>query len=170
MAMKIFADNTVASAADANEYFVNTKYAEKPSDTTRSSTATVAIDPDLQLQVDANKTYFIEVFLLYHSNGAANFKYSFNAPAGSVLSGAAIAQAGGVLVAISYNPAGTGLAFNTSQVLDGQDPFESAARIAGVLDTAGTAGGFSVRWSQGTSTGFSTALRAGSFMLVRRVS
>ena len=173
MAMKVFTVTDGAAAADVNEYMVNTKYAAKPSGTIRSNTATTAIDPDLQLQVDTNKSYMIEVFLLFNSSVTANFKYRFNAPAGAVLYGSVLAYyVGGTGPGITgYHTAGSNaVLYNTPQSIAGQDPFNSPVRISGVLNTAGTGGGFSVAWSQDTSNGFSTQLLSGSFMLVRRVA
>ena len=176
MAMKIFNVQDALGSADFNEYAVNTKYAVKPSGTTRASNNTPTIDPDLQMQVDANKSYMIEVFLLYNSDSAANFQYRFNAPAGSALYGIQHAEAGFVGGGGSqtgiYTPFGNlPILYNTQINLAGNAPTSDAvARISGVLNTAGTAGGFSVAWAQNTSTAFTTILRTGSFMLVKRVS
>src|SRR5260370_30904756 len=87
MAMKVFADNTVLGMADINEYLVNTKFAAKPNTTTISSQAVPAPDPDLQIQLDSNKTYWIELCAPFNTVAAAGFKYNFSAPAGAVLTG-----------------------------------------------------------------------------------
>src|SRR5258707_12006628 len=85
--MKVFNDNTVLPAQDINEYLVNVKYSDKAAGTSRASTTTVADDPDLQIQLDTNKTYFLEITAPYNSPAAAGFTYKIGAPGGSPFTG-----------------------------------------------------------------------------------
>jgi len=175
MAMKIISVGAPVGAADMNEYFVNTKFATKPNDDSRASTATATNDPDLQLQVDANKLYLLEVHLVIYSPvGGGNFKCGFNAPAGSILYGSGFCHdpaGSGNVVLYSYDSTVNGLftgvnAGNSNGVTGLNDTF----MISGILDTAGTAGTLALKWAQSSSNGNSTTLRGGSSMLVRRVS
>src|SRR5258707_13354825 len=93
--MKVFNDNTVLPAQDINEYLVNVKYSDKAAGTSRASTTTVADDPDLQIQLDTNKTYFLEITAPYNSPAAAGFTYKIGAPGGAVVTGYAITARGG---------------------------------------------------------------------------
>src|SRR5258706_10255167 len=103
--MKVFNDNTVLPAQDINEYLVNVKYADKAAATTRVSTTTPADDPDLQIVLDTNKTYFLEITAPYNSPAAAGFTYKIGAPGGSVFTGYAITGVGGAVSGITYSAA-----------------------------------------------------------------
>ena len=176
MTLKTFNVNDVLNAADVNEYLVagKTQFVTKPSNTNRASTTTPTIDPDLLLQVDANKTYEVEVYLQLISVAAAGFKWRFNAPAGAVLYGnwtnmVPIPGSGTGQMGLAYDPALN--LFNATQNITTFDfGLVTFIRVSGILTTAGTASGFSLAWSQQTSNGTNTQLLAGSSMLIRRVS
>src|SRR5258706_4080037 len=103
--MKVFNDNTVLPAADINEYLVNVKYSDKAAGTSRASTTTVADDPDLQIVLDTNKTYFLEITAPYNSPAAAGFTYKIGAPGGSVVTGYAITAVGGATRILTHSAA-----------------------------------------------------------------
>src|SRR5258706_5058037 len=104
--MKVFNDNRVLPAADINEYLVNVKYSDKAAGTSRASTTTVADDPDLQIVLDTNKTYRLQIIAPYNSPAAAGFTYKIGAPGGSVFTGYAITAVGGTVSIITYSAAG----------------------------------------------------------------
>jgi hypothetical protein len=169
--LKVFAVGDILAAADVNEYLVNTKYAEKlGAGTTRVSTTTLAVDPDLSLHLDANKTYWIEMLAPVTSPAAAGFKWSFNVPAGAVFTGYAnyaLDSTGG-----SYYVYSSGNRFITANISNSSSGggTDDLVQIRGTLDTAGTASNFSFLWAQNVSNGGNTIVRSGSFMLARRVS
>src|SRR5260370_21020930 len=168
--MKVFPVNTVLGAADVNEYLVNTKFAVKPNATTITSQAVPAPDPDLQLQVDSNKTYWIELCAPFNTAAAAGFKYNFSAPAGSILTGYAqildpSLQATSIY---TYDPAAANLVGQNITFTTGGSVGDYLVAVRGTLVTAGTAGHFVFQWSQNTANGGQTRDRGGSCMRTRR--
>ncbi|HEX7995895.1 MAG TPA: hypothetical protein VF506_18400 [Streptosporangiaceae bacterium] len=175
MAMKVFSDNTVASAADANEYFVNTKYAVKPSNTTRTGTS-VSDDPDLVLNVGTNRTFQLELIAPFTgASGAGGLKFAFSGPAGAQLFGywqltTAQGSSFGPVQGGTYD-GGVSQNLGTTQNISALTGVTLADTLAvrGWLQTGGTAGNFTFRWSLNSASGNVTAL-AGSAMFLRRVS
>lgn len=169
MAMKVFNVGDVLGAADVNEYLVNTRFAVKPSDTSRNTTTTFANDPDLTVAVDANKSYALEMFLNYTAQAGQDLKYTFSVPASASLNGGV----NGLFVAsttFALQPYDSTFTVTSTVSLLGQTVFDTSARISGILATAGTAGSITLRWAQNTSGGNNTIVRAGSYMLLRRVA
>src|SRR5258708_28784018 len=103
--MKAFADNPVLGSGDINEYFVNTKFAVKPNATIITSQTTSANDPDLQIHVDTNKTYWLELAAPFTSQSGTGFRFSFGAPAGTVLTGYFQSSIGGTTSTRPYSAA-----------------------------------------------------------------
>ena len=171
MPMQVFTVGQVLAAADVNEYLVNTRYAAKASDTNRISTTTLAADPDLTLPADANKSYLLELFLQYSSASAAGLKYNFTFPSGATLNGGAVSQliaAGTQLTTYDQSGSfGPGVTITATALGIGLDNW---IQVRGILVTSGTAGAFTLQWAQSASTASNTTVRAGSAMLLRRVS
>ena len=171
MAMKVIADNTTASAADANEYFVNTKYTEKAAGTNRVSTTTLTADPDLQIHLDTNKTYWMELIAPYTSPSAAGFKFSFFVPSGTVFTGYALFTGGtGTPSIFTYSAGGGNLITANIFMASAGAGVDDIVIVRGTLDTAGSAGNIGYQWCQNTSNGGTTTVRGGSAMLIKRVS
>lgn len=169
MTMKVFAPGVLGSA-DVNEYLVNTKYAEKANGTNRVSTTTLTADPDLQIHLDTNKTYWMELIAPYTSPSAAGFKYSFFVPSGTVFTGYALFTGGtGTPSIYTYSAAGQLITANVFMASAGAS-VDDIIVVRGTLDTAGSAGNIGYQWCQNTSNGGTTTVRAGSAMLIRRVS
>ncbi|WP_330242019.1 hypothetical protein [Streptomyces sp. NBC_00525] len=55
----------------------------KPSSTTRTSTITTTLDPDLQMELEANATYFVEFYIHYAALAAEGFKTDWTVPTGT---------------------------------------------------------------------------------------
>jgi hypothetical protein len=168
--MKVFTEPSVLGAADTNEYLVNTKWATKPSATTRINTTTLANDPDLTLQTDPNKMYWLELIAPFTSPTAAGFKFSFAAPAGSVFTGYALYLSGGNPTVVVYEPVSALLITSNVIMATSGGGVDDMVTIRGSLVTAGTGGGLTYQWAQQTSNGGNTTVRAGSVMYMRRVS
>jgi hypothetical protein len=169
MAMKVFAVTDGAAAADVNEYMVNTKYTEKAAGTTRVSTTTLTADPDLQIHLDTNKTYWMELIAPFTSPAAAGFKFSFFVPAGTVFTGYALVTGAGALSLFTYSSGGNLITLNVNSASAGAG-VDDQIIVRGTLDTAGSAGNIGYQWAQLTSNGGNTIVRAGSAMYIRRVS
>lgn len=170
MAMKVFNVGDVLAAADVNEYLVNTILVQKPSDTSRNTTTTLANDPDLTVAVAANKTYWCEVLVQYLASGTFNLKAAFTMPAGAAFNGEMISMpAGGG----SFAPNGLDAANPLNSVtfhIAGGGAFELTARLSGLLVVAGSSGSLTLQWAQDTSGATNTTVRAGSFMYLRRAA
>lgn len=176
MAMKVIGVGTATSSADANEYFVNTKFVTKPANETRTSTTFPTNDADLILHVDANKIYIMDIYMvIFSSNAGGNFRWGFQAPAGTILYGHSVIHdpsGSGALFMNVYDNTATGLFTTGSNAANSNNAagINDFVRISGILNTAGTAGNVIVKWAQQNSNGNDTNMRAGSSMLIRRVS
>lgn len=173
MAMRVFNVGDVLAASDVNEYLVNTRFAVKPpspgGDTSRATNTTLTNDPDLSVAVDANKTYWCDIFLLYLSTSTANLKIAFTVPGSAVFTGGIHAYpAGGSNVGLT--PIDSGGPITGTQHIAGFAAFDGCARISGILATAASAGNFTLQWAQDTSAGTTTIMRGGSSMFLRRVA
>jgi len=172
MAMKVFVDNTTLPASDINEYLVNTKYVTKPSNTTRTGTSPSA-DPDLQLPYDANKTYLLDMIVIWQGAGGG-LKFNFSSGGGNSLYGMWQLQyeltSQGATNGGSYDGGINNNLGATQSVtaLTGLTVVDVLS-IRGFLATSGTAGTLAFQWSQNSGVGNLTAL-TGSTMLLRRVS
>jgi hypothetical protein len=168
--MKVFAPGVLGSA-DVNEYLVNTKFVEKATATTRTSTTTLTADPDLQLHLDTNKTYWIEMIAPFTSPGpgTAGFKFSFFIPAGAVFTGYAMSVIGGVISIYTYSSAGNALTLNVATGASGGG-VDDLITLSGIIDTAGSAANIGYQWCQNSSNAGNTIVRAGSSMSIWRVS
>lgn len=172
MTMKVFNVGDVLAAADVNEYLVNTRYALKTADTSRTSTTTLTADPDLVVVADANKIYEMLIMMVYNGPTAGGFKFDVTVPSGTTFAGALwqVSSAGTFAAAAVLSPSGLTLAGITGFHFTATTGSDQAAYIMGTLDTAGTGGNVTVRWAQDTSSGTSTKLLTGSSARLRRVS
>jgi hypothetical protein len=169
MAMKVFAVTDGLGAADVNEYLVNTKYAFKPADTTRTGT-TLSDDPDLHVTVETNKTYLVDLVVPVEG-GNGGLKFNFTGSGGNNLYGywnlgftGGSTALQGIYDTIKYN---LGYTWSIAGLAGPGEPDVLAVR--GFLVTSSTAGTFTFRWCMNSASGNLTA-RAGAAMLLRRVS
>jgi len=172
MAMKVFNVGDVLAAADVNEYLVNTLYADKPSDTSRASTTTIANDPDLTLPVGASKKYELDMQVVYTAvNSTGDLKFVFTVPASAVFTGSlfGVAIGSSALAFPPYQASGL-LITGPAQTVAGGGIAQNALRVSGILAVAGTSGSITFQWAQGTSNATPTVVKQGSYMRLRRVS
>lgn len=175
MAGKTWNTGDVLTAADMNEWgggSTGMKYVSKPSDTSKTSNTTLANDPDLTLAVDANKSYHLELLInAYAGGGAGNIKTQLNVPASAVLYGGVWgAPVGGGFGGNGYDNAAQGIPSVGAVTHWGLTVADLPILWIGILVVAGTAGNVVLQWAQDTSSATSTIVRAGSWMLIRRVS
>ena len=169
--LNVFYAGSRLTASAVNEYLVNTRYATKPGDTSRASTTTLTADPDLSVAVDASKSYWLDILILYTAaSGSGDFKYTFGAPTGAVFYGTAVVIAADTLVAaFTYSPSG-GATISTTELVVSAGSGAIPVRLSGVLTTSTTAGNLALSWAQNTSSGTATVVKAGSYMCLRRVA
>lgn len=133
----------------------------KHSDTTRTSTATLAADDDLQFSMKVSGRYIFRAAVWFDTSAAADFKYQFLGP--SVTS----------LVRIQHTyvvPSGTAYTVATDTALSTVTSPVSGATTGGFLQVHGnvrnstTAGLLVLQWAQNTSDASSTSVLAGSYV------
>jgi hypothetical protein len=169
MAAPVYVTGNVPSAAEVNSWFVNVLFARKTSDETITSNATLQDDNDLFVTVEANAIYHTIVLLRYVSQATDDFKTGWTGPAGYSFSG----ESRGPLGNATDNVAGGTWEIGAGShgiVHNGVPGINMPVRLEGILITSGTAGTFRLQWSQATSGASGTTVRAGAYMLLRRVS
>lgn len=142
----------------------------KTSDTTRTSTTTVADDPQLTFTAEANSTYFIQTWLIYSGSNAGDFKYSWTVPAGtsgirwSLGESVGATDYASTTMRTSAHQPGTDVAFgcHTTGLFNG-------ALDTAVFTTSSTAGPITLRFAQNSSSTDATTLRSGTVMTYTKV-
>lgn len=135
----------------------------KPSDESRTSQSTVQNDADFFFSVGANETWAFEIQGVLHTSATGGFKLAFTAPTGSTC----VFASNDLYDAQNINSTtcgGAGVTQNATDTID--HPF----LIFGTLVTGGTGGTFRFQWAQGTSTGTSTVIEAGSYLVAYKLS
>jgi hypothetical protein len=138
----------------------------KPSDTSRALTTTLADDPDLVVTVAANAKYWVQAFLIYTAGDVGDIKIGWSGPTSATF---------------DWNVGGAETTTQTStywgrQIISGTDNVGGAnatvmtAKPNGILTTSGTSGSFKFRWAQGTSEGTAGVIKAGSTLMLTRLS
>lgn len=142
----------------------------KTTSLTRTSTASATADPDLVLPVEANALYILNYVLQYTTTAAADIRWTFTGPSGMtgshVISGLQVGGAGTSTTednSVRYDIGATAGAGG----LGSGSPFGVIG--SGMVDTAGTAGNFTLAWAQFTSTAVNTTLEANSYIQLLRV-
>ncbi|MGW2550715.1 hypothetical protein [Streptomyces sp. NPDC001635] len=144
----------------------------KASTTNRTSTTSLAADPDITFPVVANATYLVDGLILFAADPAGDFKMGWTAPSGAAFQWSCFGQA-------STATAGSG-----SIITDGQDLTSTSfglggvtdnnktmtAQVRGYLTVAGTAGNFVLQWAQVASSANATKLLAGTHVRLTRVA
>jgi hypothetical protein len=133
-----------------------------------TNTTTLAVDPVLLLAMPANTKWEIHSQIIYNGGTGGDFTVGWNGPSGSSFTW----SLGGL------DPAGTGVTGSINrQTLQFSDSSTIAAvgtavaaDVTGLLVISTTAGNFQLKWAQGTSNGTATLVKAGSFIIARRVA
>lgn len=175
MAMKVFVSGEVLTAADLNEYGVNTKVAIATSTENANNNTTPHDDGQLFLTgLTVNAIYMVELLLIYNTSGAGNpdFKFGFTLPAGASFS---CTPGGFDPTATAASGAGAGpnridVFTSSTKSLATIGSTDVCATPRMLLLMGGTTGTLQLQWSQTTGSVENTARKANSFMLARRVS
>ena len=148
--------NTLAAKGDQGpagaDGTTSVKASFKTSNTSRANTTTLADDPDLVLNVDANKTYHFTGFL-YATGGGGDLKMTFVGPSGATLSWKVDGIDNG-----SHSGLLTGGGTTVLDIANG----ERGWYVSGKIVVSSTAGQLKLQWAQNTSNGTATNLLAGS--------
>lgn len=141
--------------------------ASKASSTSRTSTTTLAVDPDLQLTLKASTMYDLRAFLVLQDNGGPDLEIQLRAPS---LSGVTD-QDGGLRQYLSD------LAANTYYVLrpqtsgtSGTMDFDTSNTVIGInlhgsIAIGSSGGTVSFWWCQASSSGTASQILEGSYLM-----
>ena len=169
MATIVINPSDVATAAIANTWFVNaTYYATKTANTSRTSTTTSADDPDITVTVAANSTYEIQLLLQYEGATAGDLKYQLNCPAGATLYACehSLQNAATDGTFDEINPRNVNADANSGALGAGVG---AVVLVTGQLVIT-TGGVVKLQWAQATSSATATIMKAGTFLLLRRIA
>lgn len=127
----------------------------KLADTTRVTVTAVAIDPDLQLTVEANSRWKVTGLLSVVGESAnGDFDYTLSGPAG----------VGGVF----HSGTNTRTAVGT-EVTQATDATAILVPIQGIITVGATAGAIGLFWAQNASHADDQILQAGSYLSFARM-
>ena len=146
----------------------------KNSNTDRSSTTTLADDPDLTMTLEANATYRVIFYMHYAALDAARFKTAWTVPSGSTGARTAVGPDQGVILS-GTSSGGTGRfgvhAYATTCTYGTRDHATNlCSAVEEAVLTTSTAGTLAIQWAQATSNATATRVGAGSSLHVRRLA
>jgi hypothetical protein len=167
----VYAGGQKLKASDLNRAVPIVAYARV--DTTRTSSTTLTDATDMAIALEADALYALEGYLAYNAGATGDLKCAFTVPTGTTghwgLYPIATASTGSVGDLDARRQTSFGAA--TTQAAGGSDSFgsEMMCPVLGYIDTAGTAGNLQLQVAQNTSSGTSTVLKAGSWLMVWRL-
>ncbi|MEU9470413.1 hypothetical protein AB0D78_28115 [Streptomyces avermitilis] len=150
------------------------RYAYKANHTDRASTTTLADDPELTMQLDANAVYAVEFHLHYAATDVARIKTAWTVPASASGNRSAVGPDQGVILS-STSSGGAGRwgvhNFPTLCIYGTRDSATSqcAALEEATVITA-TGGTCALQWAQNTSSATATRMAQGSWMRATRIA
>jgi hypothetical protein len=146
-----------------------TQVIRKTADATRTSTTTTTTDPEMLVALAANTNYVIELYLMF-SGVAGDFKLAWNIPAGcsifrwSLGPDVGAASNSNITMRSSIHIASSEPGFGTFS-----DTSWMGAKETIIVFNGATAGDMQLKWAQNTSSANVSTLRAGTFMMVRKI-
>jgi len=165
------------SAADLNRYFMQQAHAIKSTDTTITSSTTLADDPHLFIPVQAGTDYWVQGMIIYNASSAADLKITFSGPSGATFDwvsdslGSTIAAGSGAVDIISRSLQGLG---STPSPGGAEQPagtrVDAVSVPKGLLRVSSSSGTLRFRWAQLASGSPGTIVRAGSLLMIRRLT
>lgn len=153
-------------------YYPSLLYVRRSADHAGRTNNTIAADDVLVLTVAANAIYEITSEIFYTAGGAAatnGLKVGWSGPSGATFDWTWYGKidTDGTATATSTWMAGRAIGDQLSS--GGAGATLCAARPHGLLITSSTSGSFSFQWAQSTTNGTATIIKAGSFLIARRV-
>lgn len=162
MAVPSFSPGDIATAAVANTWFLPAA-AFKTGDTSRTSTTAVASDPDLAISLLAGATYEISLNLGQQASSGGTspgLKCSFSVP------GTPTAWSGITWIHTSLVPTFEELGTPWSGTLFSDADLPILA--AGIIQVPSN-GSLAFQWAQNSSSPTATIVRAGGYLIARRI-
>jgi len=168
VALPVFTVGQVLTAADTNQYLVNTIVARKTATETVASSTTLQDDDHLTVSVAANCTYELTGVIKYDGATTGDLKFQFVGPSGATMD----------IVVQSYQVGGTVAASDQSAGLAISTPLSVGAAgtgsdvllsFIGIVVVSSTAGTFKLMWAQDTSSATGTRVFANSYICLRQI-
>lgn len=128
--------------------------AAKAASTVRTSTSTLAADPDLAVNVEAGMTYQVSLLLFLNSAAARDLKIGWDVPSGATLRWVAAQASSQTMLTESSS-----LALSTNDT-------DQAIHFTGTLVMGVIPGVFALTWAQNSAGIEDTKLLAGSSLIV----
>lgn len=143
-------------------------FVRKASDETVNNSSTLQNDDELLAAVEANAVYHFKLRLTVNSGTTPDIKVGFTYPTSTTLTydimeGETPSGAAANVLTGPYTQADAAVAFSTT----GSD---QPCWIEGLIVVSSTPGTFQVQWAQFAATASNTIVRAGSYLILRRVS
>lgn len=142
----------------------------KPADTVAVSTTSIVADPDLSIPIVANAEYDVRLHIVYQQGTTGQLVNGFTGPAGATFEWVAY----GLTTTVTASDIGSisvqqrGL--TDLKTIGGTNAVSVVCDIDGRLVTLGTAGSLVYRWGPSASSVTGTVVKAGSFMVARRIA
>ena len=150
-------------------------YAYKTNTTTRANTTALSIDPDLQLWLEANSTYFVEFFLTVAAIPAEDIKTTWTIPALTSTTDRRVFGPGSTALDTNADniamKAGTHL-FGTAIVYNGVRSslaLQFQIQEVAIVKTGATAGYTGIQWAQNTSGATGATVNSSSFCRATKI-
>lgn len=146
-------------------------FVRKTADEAVTSSNALQNDDELFAALAVNSTYIFECFAIYDGSTTGDIKLAFTIPAAAILNWAPfglIVSVGGVAGSLNASvQTSSGVGVQNGAVGAGT---KVAARMRGIVRTAGTAGTLQFQWAQGTADPIATNVFADSFLTVQKVA
>jgi len=167
LALPVFVDGNVLTAAQVNSW-LEPVAAVKTSDESVTSSTALQNDNELVVAVAANATYHLTAYLDYEGGtlGASDLKFGWTFPAGLTMSYVASRISN-----ITGNPAGGGgVVIQTGVPISGSSGAGNSQSVSmdGTVVVSSTAGSLQLQWAQNTSSGTATIVHAKSYISLQR--
>lgn len=147
-------------------------YVNKGTNTVRTSTATLADDPDLTYQLAANASYFVEIYIKYDTTDATHttIKTAWTVPSGATGTRTALGS-GSTQTSDDNVSSRHGVHNFTTAVTYGERTGGSQmwALETAVIDTT-SAGTLALQWAQVASSTSSVTVHTDSFMRIKQLA
>lgn len=155
------------SSGETIEHYV------KASDTSRSSTTTIADDPDLQFSIGANEAVLVIANLMVDSSSQTpDFKFAWAGPTGTTgYHGIIDTFTSGIgSFALAESSALTTLYSHSTTISTGVQSLSArqGLSVVSVIESSSTTGTVRLQWAQNTSNGTATVLKSYTSMTVYR--
>jgi hypothetical protein len=143
----------------------------KNSNTSRTATTALAVDPELSIPIGPNQTWLIQAVVHYTTPTTADIRLGWTTPTG--LTGRFDVTAPGISAAGSDSTivARSGTVIGGNYIDAGGNTTDVVARVTAsvVTDSTGT-GTFGITWCQNTSDAGNTVVYAGSYLVATRIA